>query len=197
MLSPSDSAPADSAQTRAATAAPAASVRPVARRALFAFLLVFIASRALVIGIMSQRLPDLFLHLGGTHVHHLNYGIFLLSAVGAATLFLPLGESGRCRAAYLYGAGMALTFDEFGMWLHLGGSYWQRASYDAVVVVATLLAMVAFAPRKDRFGRRHWVVAATALILAGGFGLLLWQSLAFANRRLSPRLLEWETRGPQ
>jgi hypothetical protein len=30
---------------------------------------------------------------------------------------------------------MALTFDEFGMWLHLGGSYWQRASFDAVIVL--------------------------------------------------------------
>jgi hypothetical protein len=34
---------------------------------------------------------------------------------------------------------MALTFDEFGMWLHLGGSYWQRASIDASIVVAALL----------------------------------------------------------
>lgn len=176
-----------------------ASARPLARRALFAFLLVFIAARALVIGIMSGRLPDLFLHLGGTHVHHLNYGIFLLAAVGALTLFVPaLSNAGRCRAAYLYGAGMALTFDEFGMWLHLGGSYWQRASYDAVVAVASLFALLAFAPRRKRPGTStYWAVALTSLLLTGAFGLLLWQSLAFANRRLGRRLLEWEERGPQ
>jgi hypothetical protein len=34
---------------------------------------------------------------------------------------------------------MALTFDEFGMWLHLGGSYWQRASFDAVVCYQVFL----------------------------------------------------------
>jgi len=39
-------------------------------------------------------------------------------------------------AALLYGIGMGLTFDEFGMWIHLGGSYWQRASWDAITVVA-------------------------------------------------------------
>jgi len=32
-------------------------------------------------------MPDFFLHLGGTHVHHLNYGIFLLSAVTGLLLF--------------------------------------------------------------------------------------------------------------
>ena len=35
----------------------------------------------------------------------------------------------------MYGVGLALTFDEFGLWFHLGGSYWQRASFDAVVVI--------------------------------------------------------------
>ena len=172
-------------------------VRPLARRTLFAFLLVFILSRALVIGIMSGRLPDLFLHAGGTHVHHLNYGIFLLSAVGAATLFFSLEDRGRRWAAYLYGAGMALTFDEFGLWLHLGGSYWQRASYDAVVVVASLLALFAFVPRRERLARRHWAAAAVSLLASAGFGFLLWRSLVLADRRLGPKLLEYEQQGPK
>ena len=43
------------------------------------------------------------------------------------------------------GVAMGLTFDEFGMWLHLGGSYWQRASVDAVIVVTALFGLVAFA----------------------------------------------------
>ena len=38
-------------------------------------------------------MPDLFLYVGGTHVHHLNYGIFLLSGVGAWTLLTtPTGH---------------------------------------------------------------------------------------------------------
>jgi hypothetical protein len=48
-------------------------------------------------------------------------------------------------AALGYGVAMALTFDEFGMWLHLGGSYWQRASVDAVIIVAAVLALIGFA----------------------------------------------------
>jgi len=68
--------------------------------------------------------------------------------------------------------GLALTFDEFGMWLHLGGSYWQRASYDAVVLVAALLGLVAFAPALRRFRAHHWavlilVLAAVAAFVAG------------------------------
>lgn len=173
------------------------SVGPVARRALFAFLLVFIAARILVILIMTRRMPDLFLHVGGTHVHHLNYGIFLLSAVGAATLFFPLAEAGRRLAAYLYGAGMALTFDEFGLWVHLGGSYWQRASYDAVMVVAGLLALFAFAPRRDRLGRRHALAAVVAVGAALAFGGLLWQSLTLADRKLGPRLQDIESQAPR
>ena len=116
----------------------------LARLALLAFVLTFIAARCLVLLIMSQRIPNLYLFLHGTHVHHLNYGIFLLAGVGAYVLFAdPQGKAAQ-RAAMVYGIAMALTFDEFGMWLHLGGSYWQRASVDAVIVIAALLGLLAF-----------------------------------------------------
>ena len=55
---------------------PSSPLRHLARLTFLSFLLTFIASRSLVILIMSRKLPDLFLHLGGTHVHHLNYEIF-------------------------------------------------------------------------------------------------------------------------
>src|SRR5579864_3185653 len=53
-----------------------------AREVLVAFLFTFIAARILVYLIMSRWIHDLYLHMGGTHVHHLNYGIFILSFVG-------------------------------------------------------------------------------------------------------------------
>ena len=56
-------------------------MRHLARLTFVSFLLTFIASRVLVILIMTRHMPDLFLHMGGTHVHHLNYGIFLLSTL--------------------------------------------------------------------------------------------------------------------
>jgi hypothetical protein len=55
----------------------------LARTILAAFLLTFMIARIIVFLIMSQTIPDLYVHIKKTHVHHLNYGIFLLSAVGA------------------------------------------------------------------------------------------------------------------
>ncbi len=176
---------------------PASPIRRCARVVFTTFLLTFIASRVLVILIMAKAVPDLFLHLGGTHVHHLNYGIFLLSAVGAILLFLPLDDRGREWTALAYGFGMALTFDEFGMWLHLGGSYWQRGSFDAIIVILGLFGVVAFAPALDRFNSRRWVTAAVTLAAVVGFyGILFWSMARFGNK-YAPRLLLLEQSGPQ
>ena len=51
----------------------------LARTILVSFVLTFIAARVTVFLIVSRRIPDIYLHLGGTHIHHLNYGIFLLT----------------------------------------------------------------------------------------------------------------------
>jgi hypothetical protein len=171
--------------------------RRMARVILFAFLLAFVAARGIVLLIMSHRIPDLFLYLGGTHVHHLNYGIFLLAGVGA---YLLLGRpAGRklTLAAALYGVGLALTFDEFGMWLHLGGSYWQRASWDAVGVLAAGLGLLAYAPSLKQCRPYHWWGGVVALLAAGLFFALLSESFAYAGRVLGPRLLEMEQQVPR
>ncbi|HEX4480703.1 MAG TPA: hypothetical protein VH082_07845 [Rudaea sp.] len=137
----------------------------LARRALLAFILTFIAARVLVFLIMSDRIPNLYFFLRGTHVHHLNYGIFLLAAVGGFVLFnAPTGRMLKV-AAFAYGIAMALTFDEFGMWLHLGGSYWQRASVDATIVVAALLAFIGYARSIRSYSTKH-VKAFIALVVA-------------------------------
>jgi len=179
-------------------AAPAVPPRRLARIAFTTFLLTFIAARVLVILIMTRRMPDLFLHLGGTHVHHLNYGIFLLAAVGAILVF-GQGPSGRLRqiCAFLYGFGMALTFDEFGMWLHLGGGYWQRASFDAVIVLLSLFGVLAFAPSFRRMRSYHWVTGVVALAAVVVFYGLLFKSIKYVGQRVGPRLQEMEKRGPQ
>src|ERR1700720_3035808 len=158
--------------------------RHLARLTLVAFLFTFIASRTLVILIMARRMPDLFLHLGGTHVHHLNYGIFLLSAVAGVLLFARLNDKQRSVCACAYGFGMALTFDEFGMWLHLGGSYWQRASYDAVIVLAALLGLLAFAPRWNRFGPRHYGAIGVTAAAVAAFAWLSMKSLNYVDHKM-------------
>src|SRR5580693_557844 len=164
----------------------------LARRALLAFILTFIASRTVVLLIMARRIPNMYLFLSSTHVHHLNYGIFLLAAVGAYLLFrAPAGDAAR-RAAFAYGIAMGLTFDEFGMWLHLGGSYWQRASIDATVVVAAVLAFIAFARSIETFEARHvraFIALAVALLL---FGAALYEASMRIGHMAGPRLRELE-----
>jgi hypothetical protein len=127
----------------------------LARYALFSFIVTFILARVFVFLIMADLMPNLYFFVGRTHVHHLNYGIFLLAAVGGYSVFRrPTGRKAEM-TALLYGVAMGLTFDEFGMWLHLGGSYWQRASVDAVIVVSALFGLVAFARTLRRFEKRH------------------------------------------
>ena len=169
----------------------------LARIVFTTFLLTFIASRVLVILIMARKMPDLFLHMGGTHVHHLNYGIFLLSAVGALLLFTDLTERGKQWVACAYGFGMALTFDEFGMWLHLGGGYWQRASFDGVIVVLSLFGVIAFAPRLEKMRAHHWATGGVMLVAVVTFYWMLYKSLNLAEARVGPRLENLEQSGPQ
>ena len=133
--------------------------RRTLRLILYVFLVTFAAARVTVFLIMDRWMPDLFLHVGGTHVHHLNYGIFLLSCVGGYVLVAPPKEPTRRICMVLYAIGLALTFDEFGMWLHLGGPYWQRASFDAIVLIAAVVALLAFAPDPRHWSRRRWIAA--------------------------------------
>jgi hypothetical protein len=168
------------------------SAHELARRALLAFLLTFMLARAMVFLIMARMVPNMYLFLRDTHVHHLNYGIFLLAAVGGYLLLrAPRGNSAR-RAAFAYGIAMALTFDEFGMWLHLGGSYWQRASIDAIVVVAGVLALFAYARSIKKFETRHlraFAVLAIALVI---FAAVLYEGAVRIGHVEGPRLQQLE-----
>jgi hypothetical protein len=148
----------------------------LARRALFGFILTFVLSRTCVFLIMAQEVPNMYFFMGSNHVHvhHLNYGIFLLAAVAGYSVFRrPVGRRAEI-TALLYGVAMGLTFDEFGMWLHLGGSYWQRVSVDAVIAVAAVIGMIAFAPNLKKFESHHFVEFAIALFCVIGFGVVLF-----------------------
>ncbi len=99
--------------------------------------------------------------------------------------------------AFLYGLGMALTFDEFGMWLHLGGGYWQRASFDAVIVLLSLFGMIAFAPTLARMRPRHWTTAAIMLVAVVGFYGLLFESVRYVGNRMGQKFQRIEKASPQ
>jgi hypothetical protein len=180
--------PANNLTVAAASAPIAIEPAPLARRALFGFIITFIAARTVVLLIMSNRMPNLYFFMRGTHVHHLNYGIFLLAGVAAYLLFSARCDQDLKRAALGYGVAMALTFDEFGMWLHLGGSYWQRASVDAVIIVAAVLALIGFATAARKFESRHLRGSIVLLVALLAFSVVLYDTSVHIGRVEGPRL---------
>jgi hypothetical protein len=167
-------------------------VHKLARMALFGFILTFIMARTFVLLIMAHRIPNFYFFLEGTHVHHLNYGIFLLAAVGGYGVFRrPCGRAAEF-TALAYGIAMALTFDEFGMWLHLGGSYWQRTSVDAVIIVAALLGLCAYMRSLERFEARHRRASVILLLALAGFCWVVYTTSLRLGNVYGPRLHELE-----
>jgi hypothetical protein len=111
--------------------------------------------------------------VGGTHIHHLVWGICLLLFFGYLGVTLDPDSPWREIVAVLFGIGMGLTLDEFALWLNLRDVYWEkegRRSIDAVIVAAGLAGLLLV-------GFRGWVDAATSVedevfATAGGVGLL-------------------------
>jgi hypothetical protein len=109
--------------------------------------------------------------VGGTHVHHLVFGIIIILVVGYIGIAIRLPTPGREVLAVLFGIGAALTLDEFALWLNLKDVYWEkegRRSIDAVIAASVLAAMVIL-------GFRIWIdlahgVEATVFALVGAFG---------------------------
>ena len=88
------------------------------------------------------------IYIGGRHIHHLVWGILILLAVGFGWL-IEVGSGGEQSSviasrllSFLYGAGAALTLDEFALWLNLEDVYWARQgreSIDAVILFGSVL----------------------------------------------------------
>lgn len=171
--------------------------RRTLRLILYVFLLTFIAARVVVFLIMDRMMPDMYMHVKGTHVHHLNYGIFLLSGVGGYILVMRPSGWSHDLCTVIYAIGLALTFDEFGMWLHLGGPYWQRASFDAIVTISCLLALLAFSPDIRQWSKRRWQSAMVLGACLGIFCVLFANSLKHAQEKLSWKLQSIEATSPE
>jgi lysyl-tRNA synthetase class 2 len=81
---------------------------------------------------------------GGTHVHHMVIGVVLMATVGI--LLIALAPAGLLAQilALAFGAGVALTLDEFALILHLQDVYWReegRLSVDAVIIVVCVAGL--------------------------------------------------------
>ncbi|MFN2617673.1 MAG: hypothetical protein ABR581_11215 [Thermoleophilaceae bacterium] len=135
---------------------------------LIAFLLSFgfIRTSAHLIRAQVSWWPGNVQTKGGTHVHHLVWGILLLLVNGYVGVALDPGSPWREIVAALFGVGMGLTLDEFALWLNLEDVYWSqkgRQSIDAVVVAAGLLALTLL-------GLQFWIDVLQAGLVFLGVG---------------------------
>jgi hypothetical protein len=105
---------------------------------LISFLPTFVIVRVVV-----YLDAPIFIVVHGTHIHHLTYGIILLAIAGYLGLTVRT-QRWRSWIAVFYGMGLALAFDEFGMWLNLRDDYWVRQSYDALLIILALLINAAY-----------------------------------------------------
>ena len=103
---------------------------------------------------------------GGTHVHHLVWGILLLLTFGYVGIAVAPGTPWRELAAVFFGIGMGLSLDEFALWLNLEDVYWThkgRQSIDAVIVTVCLLTLTLL-------GLSFWIDMLQAVLVFAGVG---------------------------
>src|SRR5438132_12658713 len=98
----------------------------------------------------------------GLHIHHLFWGILLLMLTGFIAL-ATRAPAWHLRVAIVFGVALALTLDEFALWLRLADVYWSPEGIESVkaaAVAAALLALYAFgqpawhAAAREAFGRK-------------------------------------------
>jgi hypothetical protein len=88
--------------------------------------------------------------VGGTHVHHLVWGIFAMLIFGYIGVVHQPPSPYREIVSVFFGIGAGLTLDEFALWLELKDVYWEkdgRKSVDAMIIVGCIagLATIGFA----------------------------------------------------
>ena len=80
--------------------------------------------------------------VGGTHIHHLVWGIVTLMITGYIGVTIAPPSPWHEIIAVFFGIGMGLALDEFALWLDLKDVYWSEQGRDSIdaVLVATLAA---------------------------------------------------------
>ncbi|MFI7063847.1 hypothetical protein ACIBL3_22865 [Kribbella sp. NPDC050124] len=120
---------------------------------LFAFFVTFTVTRAVTRRIRAKHgqarasaapaeeggLSDVY--IGGVHIHHQVWGILMVMLAGLLQFRYAPDSPWAEVLAVIFGAGAALTLDEFALWLHLDDVYWGpqgRKSIDAILLGGAL-----------------------------------------------------------
>jgi len=99
--------------------------------------------------------------VAGIHIHHYVYGIFILTVAGYLALIFKSPRA-TMWIALMYGLGVGLTFDEFGMWFNppfVRGVRWNTNGVEFVIVALVLAGLVPVlrrtSPRVSRENERE------------------------------------------
>lgn len=115
-----------------------------------AFLITFIIAR-----FVSLVAPNLYVTLGGLHIHHFVWGISVLAISGYLALLFDSPRS-KYLIALLHGFGLGLAFDEFAFWLKLTDDDIARWSYDGFFVIAGVFFLIISAKRGTKMLKILW-----------------------------------------
>lgn len=128
----------------------------------FGFLVTFAIVRGLAWSIHNNIGPFHNVEMGGRHIHHMVWGILLLLLTGFAWVLEVGSGTGEVSAflgrltAILYGAGAAMTLDEFALWLNLEDVYWAREGRESIEAAMAffVLCVMAYIIAKAESKRR-------------------------------------------
>src|SRR5262249_51148067 len=113
------------------------------------FLLALAAAFLLTVGVVrifSVSFPRMHWEpVPGLHLHHYVYGIFLLTIAGYLALIFK-GPRSTMWISLLYGLGVGLAFDEFGMWFNPPFVRGVRWNTNGIVYVAVPLVIASLLP---------------------------------------------------
>lgn len=83
--------------------------------------------------------------VGGTHIHHLVWGICAMMIFGYVGVVHQPDSPWREIVTVFFAIGMGLTLDEFALWVDLKDVYWEkegRKSVDAMIIAGCIAGML-------------------------------------------------------
>ncbi len=114
--------------------------------------------------------------VGGTHVHHLVWGICAMMIFGYIGVVHQPDSPWREIVTVLFAIGMGLALDEFALWVELKDVYWEkegRKSIDAMIIAGCLAGLLAV-------GLSSWLTLADDVGDAVFASIGVWGLVGFA-----------------